>query len=354
MTLKLTEVSFTAVVIRKLGLPLIFLGVAFNSAAQEPSAEALVSRIQGAIVSIQVTSTPEAAQASKVQSSEELVPARIVATDGRTVGSGTLVSADGLILTIASLFDPSGEILVTTEGGREYIGKVVAQDRRTGFALVKINAQGMAYLEASNARRLAPAERALGLGRTTLGGFSSLVVSDGLVTRAYDELMDTPPFIQTSVPVLPGTGGGPLIRQKTGEFVGVISQQYVPRVGTPITFATPTNVYLSIAEELLEKGRVDRAVIHTQVSLLNSEQARLAGVPAGTGVVIHATRSDGPADRAGLLVGDIVLAVDGTPATSINAYVQAISSKKPGVPIDLKVFRRGAMLDIRVVGDFAP
>jgi serine protease Do len=240
------------------------------------------------------------------------------------------------------------------EGGREYKGMIVGQDRRTGLALVKINGHGMAYLGASEVRRLAPGERVLGLGRSTLGGFSSVAVSDGLVTLAYDERMNTSPFIQTSVPVLPGTGGGPLIRQKTGEFVGVISQQFVPRVGTPVTFATPTKVYLAIAEELREKGRVDRAAIHTQVSLLNSEQALAAGIPAATGVLIHATRSGGPADRAGLERGDIVLAVDGTPATSINAYVQAIGSKKPGTPIVLSVFRRGATLDIRVIGELAP
>jgi len=319
--------------------------------AQEMSTEALASRLQGAIVGIAVA--PAAKASNTDRPSAGVASAQAVMTDGGVVGAGTLVASDGLILTIASLFDSSGDVTVTLDGGAKFKRDLVGRDRRTGLALLRIDAHNLPFLSASSAGSLALGERVLALGRSRLDSRAPAMITDGVVSLTYDSSMDVAPFIQSTVSILPGMGGGPLVRQKTGEFIGVISQQYVPRVGSPITFATPLDEYLPIADELLKNGRVDRAAIRVQIDQLTEDLAKILGLPSNKGILIRGALDGGPAQRAGVEAGDVVLALDQAEVTTPTAFVRELAKKKPGVPIDLRVFRRGRVLNIQVVGETA-
>lgn len=321
------------------------------ASAQEMSAEALASRLQGAVVGIAVA--PAAKAPSTDRPPTGVASAETVMTDGGVVGAGTLVSSDGLILTIASLFESSGEVTVTLDGGAKLKGTLVGRDRRTGLALLRIDAHNLPFLTVASADSLALGERVIVLGRSRLDSRAPPMITDGVVSLTYDSSMDVAPFIQSTVSILPGMGGGPLVRQKTGEFVGVISQQYIPRTGSPITFATPLDEYLPIADELLKNGRVDRAAIRVQIDQLPEDLAKILGIPSSKGVLIRGALDGGPAQRAGVEPGDVVLALDQVEVTSPIAFVRELAKKKSGVPIDLRVFRRGRVLNIRVIGETA-
>jgi S1-C subfamily serine protease len=164
----------------------------------------------------------------------------------------------------------------------------------------------------------------------------------------YNPKMDVAPFIQTSAPVLPGMGGGPVLREKTAAFVGVVTQQYIPKVGAPITFAVPLDEYLPIAHDLQTTGRADRGTIGTRINLVDAEQAQRLGLPPRPAVVILGTRLTGPAEKAGVLPGDIVLTVDGVQVGSASAYFRSIGTKRSGTPIELQVYRNGRSLTFRM------
>ncbi|WP_421560951.1 S1C family serine protease [Paracidovorax sp. MALMAid1276] len=278
-------------------------------------------------------------------------PAHSSTSRGAAVGAGTLVSADGLILTIASLFETPGDIIVTLDSGERIKASLVGQDRHTGLALLKVDRTNVPFLRVTAPQGLALGERVIALGRTAFETGSPLVVTDGIVSSTWSAGMGVASFIQATVQVLPGMGGGPLIRLKTGELVGVVSQQYVQRVGMSITFATPIEVYLGIATELRSRGQVARAAIGISANVLSEEDSRRIGLPVKMGVILTGIRDSGPAQKAGLQVGDVVLAVEGKEPTSAPSLFELIRSKPPGSRLEVQIFRRGVTQTIHVTSE---
>lgn len=321
----------------------------FIVGAQE-SAENVIANVRTAVVGITVSPTGQPF-AKREPVIDSLNPAFSLTSKGAAVGAGTLVSADGLVLTVTPLIESPGDITVTLDTGEKLRAAVVGQDRQTGLALLKIDGTNLPFLRAVAPQGLALGERVVALGRTAFQLSSPLVVTDGLVSSSWSTSMGTAPFIQSTVQVLPGMGGGPLIRLKTGELIGVVSQQYVQRVGVTVTFATPIEEYLSIAAELRSAGQVARAAIGISANVLSEEDSRSIGLPAKTAVVLTAIREGGPAQKAGLLVGDVVLAVEGQAPISAPSLFQLIRSKPPGSSLDVRVFRRGMTQTIKVTSE---
>ncbi len=330
-------------------VPVLCIAAPFIVGAQE-RAENVIASVRTAVVGITVVPAGQSL-AKREPVIDSLNPVFSLTSRGAAVGAGTLVSSDGLVLTVASLIESPGDITVTLDTGEKLRAAVVGQDRQTGLALLKIGGTNQPFLTAVAPQGLALGERVVALGRTAFESNSALVVTDGLVSASWSTSMGTAPFIQSTVQVLPGMGGGPLIRLKTGELVGVVSQQYVQRVGGTITFATPIEEYLSIAAELRSGGQVARAAIGISANVLSEEDSRSIGLPAKTGVVLTAIREGGPAQKAGLLVGDVVLAVEGQAPISAPSLFQLIRSKPPGSSLDVRVFRRGMTQTIKVTSE---
>lgn len=269
---------------------------------------------------------------------------------GVVLGSGTLISADGLILTVESLLAP-GEIAVTLDNGVRRQAAVVGRDRISGLALLKIEGIGLPHAALASAKDVAIGERVAILGRQSLESQTYPVVTEGLVSSSA---LGTG-FIQSTAQVLPGMGGGPVVRLKTGELIALASHQYLPRVGTPYTFAVVGDKYLEIAAELRSRGRVQWASIGITADTLPEEVARDLGLSIRGGAVIRAVREVSPAQRSGLQVGDVVMSVDGgeTPASG-GALYQMIRAKPPGTTLVLRVWRRGAIKLIEVTSEAMP
>jgi serine protease Do len=322
--------------------------------AQEDAAGHL-ARLRAAVVGIAVT--PAGLPPDKPEPTLDGLNAPLsFSPKGGVSGSGTLVSPDGLILTAESLLVPGADITVVLEGRGRRKASIVGRDKPTGLALLKIEGTDLPHATLSPSKDVALGERVALLGRMSVDGNASAMVTDGLVSSTFDLGTGPAAMIQSTAPVLPGMGGGPLVRMKTGELIGIASHQYLPRHGVPFTLAIPADEYLKIGAELRSRGRVERATIGVSASLLPEDAARALGVPGRAGaVVIASVHAGGPAQRAGLRVGDAVLSVDGSePPASAQALYQLIRARPPGATLALRVFRRGAPLVVQVVSEAEP
>lgn len=263
-------------------------------------------------------------------------------TKGVAVGAGVLISADGLILTVASLLDLPGEISVSLDGGAVRKATLVGKDQRTGIALLRIAGPTPNFVGL-----LAPAlpvlgERLVAVGRTALEDESFPVLSEGIVSAVVEPSIRAMSVIQSTAQILPGMGGGPLVSQKTGQVVGINSMIYLNRSsGASMAFAIPVREFLQIRDQLVAKGRISRSAIGISATPLQSETRTALGLQSTDGVLISAVRDAGAAAKAGMQQGDIVLKADGAGVRTVAALFQAIAARDPGTVLELVVFRLG-------------
>ncbi|MEK8030470.1 trypsin-like peptidase domain-containing protein [Ideonella sp. DXS29W] len=322
------------------------LPAALGSAhAVDLAADELVKRLEPSIVSIVVTPARPAPAASAA-SDTGIQPGRTANSKGTVIGSGTMISADGVVLTDCSLFEQPGEVLVNLDGGQSHKGTIVGLDKQTCLALVKVPVTGHAFVKVGPVQGLAPGERVLGLGRKVIGDESRVSVTDGLLSTIYGargvELM-----IESSMILLPGFGGGPMIRQRTGELIGINGSQYASPTGQVLsTFAIPVSAYLRIEGDLRTQGRVQRFTIGMAGSTLRAEDARGLGVPGGRGVLVTAVAEGSAGQVGGLAVGDIVLEADGVPVGQLTDLFTIIRERRAGTLLKLKYFRRGEVREM--------
>jgi serine protease Do len=327
----------------------VLLAAAVSSVgAADLAPEEVVQRLERSIVGIVVTPSRPASAASAASAASDIgvQPGRTTGPKGTVIGSGTIISADGLVLTDCSLFEQPGEVLVNLDGGQSLQGAVVALDKRSCLALVKVPVTGHAFISVAPVQGLVPGERVLGLGRKVIGGESRVSVTDGLLSTIYGapgvELM-----IESSMVLLPGLGGGPMIRQRTGELIGINGSQYISPKGQVVsTFGIPISAYLRIENDLRTKGRVQRFAIGISAAPLKVEDARGLGVPGEKGVIITAVAEGSAGNRGGLTVGDIVLEADGIRVTQATELFTIIAERPAGALLKLKYFRRGEVREL--------
>src|SRR5690606_23943845 len=156
------------------------------------------------------------------------------------------------------------------------------------------------------------------------------------------------PFIQTDVAVNPGNSGGPLFSTQ-GDVVGINSQIYSETGGyMGISFAIPIDIAMNVAQQLREKGRVMRGRIGVQIQELTVELASSFGLEEPRGALIAAIEQKGPADQAGIRVGDIIVAVDGHAGEGAADLARFIASTTPGASATLEIWRQGEKLPFTV------
>ena len=173
----------------------------------------------------------------------------------RGVGSGFILSADGLIMTNAHVVDGADEVLVTLTDKREFKAKIIGADKRTDVALVKIEASGLPAVKVGDVNRLRVGEWVMAIGSPF--GLENTVTA-GIVSAKQRDTGDYLPFIQTDVAINPGNSGGPLINMR-GEVVGINSQIYSRSGGfMGISFSIPMDEAVRVADQLRSSGRVSR------------------------------------------------------------------------------------------------
>ena len=263
----------------------------------------------------------------------------------RGVGSGFILSADGLIMTNAHVVDGADELIVTLPDKREFKAKIVGADRRTDVAVVKIEASGLPAVRIGDVNRLRVGEWVMAIGSPF--GLENTVTA-GIVSAKKRDTGDFLPFIQTDVAINPGNSGGPLINMR-GEVVGINSQIYSRSGGFQgISFAIPIDEAVRVSDQLRSSGRVTRGRIGVQIDQVSKDVAESIGLGQARGALVRGVEPNSPAAKAGVEPGDIILKFDGKDIDKSVDLPRLVGNTKPGSKSTLTVFRRGGQRELTV------
>ncbi|MDD5030256.1 MAG: Do family serine endopeptidase [Rhodoferax sp.] len=263
----------------------------------------------------------------------------------RGVGSGFILSTDGVIMTNAHVVNGADEVIVTLTDKREFKAKIIGADKRSDVAVVKIEATGLPAVKVGDVSRLRVGEWVVAIGSPF--GFENTVTA-GIVSAKQRDTGDYLPFIQTDVAINPGNSGGPLINMR-GEVVGINSQIYSRSGGSMgISFSIPMDEAVRVSEQLRSSGRVTRGRIGVQIDQVSKEAAESMGLGRAQGALVRAVEPGAPADKAGVEAGDIILKFDGKPVEKASDLPRIVGGAKPGSRSTLTVFRRGSTKELSV------
>nr|WP_227590050.1 DegQ family serine endoprotease [Chromobacterium violaceum] len=255
-------------------------------------------------------------------------------------GSGFIISSDGFILTNAHVVADGGQIRVTLTDKRELRAKLVGLDKRSDVALLKVAAADLPVAKIGNPADLKVGEWVAAIGAPF--GFDNTVTA-GIVSAKGRSLPDETlvPFIQTDVAINPGNSGGPLFNLR-GEVVGINSQIYSRSGGfMGISFAIPIDLAMQVADQLKTKGKVSRGQLGVNIQEVTQELAQSFGLQRPSGALVVRVDPKGPAARAGLQAGDIILKLNNQSIDSSKDLPMLVGSLGPGTKIKLVVWRKG-------------
>jgi serine protease Do len=264
----------------------------------------------------------------------------------RGVGSGFILSSDGLIMTNAHVVEGADEVIVTLTDKREFKAKIIGADKRSDVAVVKIEATGLPAVKVGDVGRLKVGEWVMAIGSPF--GLENTVTA-GIVSAKQRDTGDYLPFIQTDVAINPGNSGGPLINMR-GEVVGINSQIYSRSGGSMgIAFAIPMDEAVRVSEQLRVSGRVTRGRIGVQIDQVSKEVAEALGLGKPKGALVRGVEVGSPAEKAGVEAGDIIVKFEGKSVEKSSDLPRMVGSTKPGTRSALTVFRRGGNKELTVI-----
>ena len=273
--------------------------------------------------------------------------------ENKSLGSGFIVSQDGYILTNAHVVDGADEVTVRLTDKREFKARTIGADKRSDVALIKIEAAGLPAVRLGDPAQLKVGEWVVAIGSPF--GFDNSVTA-GIVSAKGRSLPQENyvPFIQTDVAINPGNSGGPLFNMR-GEVVGINSQIYSRSGGyMGVSFAIPIDVAMEIQNQLRVSGKVSRGRLGVVIQEVSKELAESLALSKPMGAVVNAVEKGGPADKAGLEPGDVILKFDGKPINASAVLPRMVGATKPGTRSTVQVWRKGATRDITVtVGEMS-
>jgi serine protease Do len=264
----------------------------------------------------------------------------------RGVGSGFILTSDGVIMTNAHVVEGADEVMVTLTDKREFKARIIGADKRTDVAVVKIDASGLPAVKVGDVSKLRVGEWVMAIGSPF--GLENTVTA-GIVSAKQRDTGDYLPFIQTDVAINPGNSGGPLINMR-GEVVGINSQIYSRSGGfMGISFSIPMDEAVRVSDQLRSSGKVTRGRIGVQIDQVSKEVAESIGLGKPQGALVRGVESGSPADKAGVEAGDIITKFDGKVIEKASDLPRLVGSTKPGTKSTITVFRRGNSKDLSVV-----
>ena len=337
----------------------VFFLIPLGVAAQLPDFTDLVEKQGPAVVNISTTQAARSALVPQIPNLQEDDPfyeffRRFVPNPGprefqsQSLGSGFIINADGYILTNSHVVDAADEITVKLTDKREFKAKVIGADRRTDVALIKIEAVGLPVIKFGDPGKLKVGEWVVAIGSPF--GFENSVTA-GIVSAKGRSLPQENfvPFIQTDVAVNPGNSGGPLFNLR-GEVVGINSQIYSRTGGfMGLSFAIPIDVANNIAQQLRTTGKVTRGRIGVVIQPLTKELAESFGLSKLQGALVNSVEKGGPADKAGIEPGDVILKFDGHSVNSSEDLPRIVGANRPGSKVAIQIWRNKAARDLQVM-----
>ena len=263
------------------------------------------------------------------------------------MGSGFIIQPDGVILTNAHVVEGADEVRVKLTDRREFKGKVLGIDLVTDVAVVKIDAKDLQAVKLGDPAKIRVGEWVLAIGSPF--GFENSVTA-GIVSATSRSLPEGTyvPFIQTDAAVNPGNSGGPLFNMR-GEVVGINSQIYSGTGGyMGLAFAIPIDVASSVKDQLVKNGKVERGRIGVAIQEVNASLAKSFGLEKPQGALVSTVEPGGPADKAGIKPGDVILSFNGKPLETSNQLPPLVASMKPGAKAQLELWRDGKKQNLNI------
>jgi serine protease DegQ len=265
-----------------------------------------------------------------------------------SLGSGVIVSASGYVLTNHHVVEAADEIEVALADGKKLLAKVVGNDPETDLAVLRLNAENLPAITfgSSEALRVGDVVLAIGnpfgVGQTVTSGIVSALGRTGLGINTFEN------FIQTDAAINPGNSGGALV-DAGGNLVGINTAIFSRSGGSMgIGFAIPVSTAKMVLEQIVKSGGVTRGWIGVEVQEITPALAESFKRPSSRGALIAGVLRGGPADKAGVRPGDVVVEIQGKPVADPTAMLNLVAALPPGAPAKMKLKRQGQDVDATI------
>lgn len=321
----------------------------------------LIEQLSPAVVLVEVTAQVTPAEAQGGMPNDEFfrefqrrfgdqmpqMPQMPGSLERQGLGSGFIISGDGLIVTNNHVIDGATSVTVKFADGSEYEATVVGADPLTDIALLDIEGTDLPTVAFGSSDAMRVGDEVIAMGNPFgLGG----TVTTGIVS-AKDRNINAGPFdefIQTDAAINQGNSGGPLFNDQ-GEVIGVNTAIFSPNgANAGIGFAVPSDLVSKIVADLQDDGEVDRGWLGVQIKPVSEEVASVLGLDAGQGTQVEGVIADTPAEKAGLMVGDIVLSFDGTRIEDARDLTRAVATTAPDTASRIEILRKGERMTLDV------
>ncbi|BAP43530.1 trypsin-like peptidase domain-containing protein [Pseudomonas sp. 21LCFQ02] len=261
-----------------------------------------------------------------------------------SLGSGVLMSPEGYILTNNHVTSGADQIIVALKDGRETVARVIGNDPETDLAVVKIDLKNLQAITIARSDNIRIGDVALaignpfGVGQTVTMGIISATGRNQLGLNTYED------FIQTDAAINPGNSGGALV-DANGNLIGINTAIFTESRGSQgIGFSIPTKLAIDVMKSIIEHGQVIRGWLGIEVQNLTADLVESYGLKGRQGVVVSAVFRDGPAQKAGLQLGDIILSINDEVATDGRRAMNQLARARPKEKIAINVLRNNKEL----------
>lgn len=263
-----------------------------------------------------------------------------------SLGSGVIMSPEGYLLTNNHVTSGADQIVVALKDGRETLARVIGSDPETDLAVLKIDLKNLPSITVGRSDNIRIGDVALaignpfGVGQTVTMGIISATGRNQLGLNNYED------FIQTDAAINPGNSGGALV-DANGNLTGVNTAIFSKSGGSQgIGFAIPIKLAMEVMKSIIEHGQVIRGWLGIEVQPLTQELAESFGLSGRPGIVVAGIFRDGPAQKAGLQLGDVILSIDGEPAGDGRRSMNQVARIKPTDKVSIQVMRNGKELKL--------
>lgn len=264
-----------------------------------------------------------------------------------SLGSGFIISEDGYVITNNHVVDGADTVLVKLSDRRELVAEVIGKDKSSDIALLKVDADDLPVLPLGKSASTKVGEWVLAIGSPF--GFDATVTA-GIISAKGRALPNENyvPFLQTDVAINPGNSGGPLFNLD-GEVIGVNSQIYSRTGGfMGLSFAIPIDVAMHVVEQLKGSGKVSRGWLGVAIQEVTLDLAESFGLEKPQGALVSGLVPAGPAQKSGILPGDVILEFNGQPVARSSALPPLVGKVKAGSDVVLLVQREGKPKQLKV------
>ncbi|MGE4406570.1 Do family serine endopeptidase AlgW [Pseudomonas sp.] len=263
-----------------------------------------------------------------------------------SLGSAVIMSSEGYLLTNNHVTSNAEQIVVALKDGRETLARVIGSDPETDLAVLKIDLANLPVITLGHSDRIRVGDVTLaignpfGVGQTVTMGIISATGRNQLGLNTYED------FIQTDAAINRGNSGGALV-DTGGNLIGINTAIISESGGSQgIGFAIPVKLALEVMKSIIEHGQVIRGWLGVEVQSLTQELAESFGQEGRPGIVVAGVYRDGPAERAGLQPGDLILSIDGVQSADGRSSMNQVARTRPGDKIDIDILRNGKPLTL--------